>query len=179
MSTWFQAFSRTIDIYSFCKKPFQPFNRDMQCLRHWLWFLASYSARGGNFVSLRAVNTRCNAFGISPFIFQFFSLLFPLVLCFSSPNETVSTPFMPFSNGHKKGVEIVPLFYLILRSWRTHGIDKTIAPTPILLYDKPQCRGTDISNQCRCYCKPYLHSIYKPPSLSIEDKISITPFVNM
>lgn len=69
------------------------------------------------------------------------------------------------------------MFYLVIWSWRTFATDKTIAPTPILLYCA-RC-GIDISNRRRCHCQSYLRRISKPPSSITEDKISITPFINM
>ena len=77
--------------------------------------------------------------------------------------------------GHKKGVEIILLFYLVIRSWRTLATDKTIAPTPILLYcATQQWHGYRQPMQVPLPTLP--SSLYKPPSSITKDKISITPF---
>lgn len=59
------------------------------------------------------------------------------------------------------------LFYPIIRSWRTHAIDKTIAPHRLaisIFYDRVLASDAGaIAN--------HLHRIIKPPSLIIEEKI--------
>ncbi len=93
---------------------------------------------------------------------------------------TISIPNLcPVTNGHKKGVEIISLFYLVIWSWSTNCTDKTIAPTPILLYCATQMwRRYKQSTQVPLPISSS-YSISKRPSSITEDKISITPFVNM
>ena len=66
--------------------------------------------------------------GYADYIFQMFIHKYYLNFCVSH------LLMKQLIYGHKKGVEIVSMLYPIFRSWRTYGMDKTIAPTPILLY---------------------------------------------
>lgn len=88
------------------------------------------------------------------------------LLCSSILGETVTIE-------HEKGVRIV--FCLILKSGLriTYSTDKTIAPHRFcyIICHSRQC----ISNRCRCYCQPYLRGNSNLRSLTLEDKISITP----
>ena len=89
-----------------------------------------------------------------------------IILCFSSPMKR-------FMYGHKKGVEIILLFYLVIRSWRTLAVDKTTAPHRKAYTDS--LSGVGIATDVGAIVK--LSSLLiKPPSLELEDKISITPF---
>lgn len=54
-------------------------------------------------------------------------------------------------------------------------MDKTIAPHRFCYIICHSRQG--ISNRCRCYCQPYLRGNSNLRSLTLEDKISITPFV--
>lgn len=74
---------------------------------------------------------------------------------------------------HEKGVRIV--FCLILKSGLriTYSTDKTIAPHRFCYIICHSRQG--ISNRCRCYCQPYLRGNSNLRSLTLEDKISITP----
>lgn len=76
---------------------------------------------------------------------------------------------------HEKGVRIV--FCSILKSGIriTYSTDKTIDPHRFCYISSQLRQG--ISNRCRCYCQPYLRGISNLRSLTLEDKISITPFV--
>lgn len=89
-------------------------------------------------------------------------------LCFPILGETITIR-------HKKGVRIV--FCSILKSGLriTYSTDKTIAPHRFCYISSQLRQG--ISNRCRCYCQPYLRRISNLRSLTLEDKISITPFV--
>ena len=74
----------------------------------------------------------------------------------------------------KKGVRIVSQSYLNSRSWRTLAVDKTTAPHRLSVYNLP-ISGIGIANDAGVIVK--LSSLLiKPPSLELEDKISITPF---
>ena len=62
--------------------------------------------------------------------------------------------------------------YLILRSWRTFSTDKTTAPHRRAYTEAPS--GIGIATDVGAIVK--LSSLLiKPPSLELEDKISITP----
>ena len=75
--------------------------------------------------------------------------------------------------GYKKGVRIVSQSYLNSRSWRTLAVDKTTAPHREAYTDS--LSGVCIAIDVGAIVK--LSSLLiKPPSLELEDKISITPF---
>ena len=75
--------------------------------------------------------------------------------------------------GYKKGVRIVSQSYPILRSWRTFYADKTTAPHRKAYTES--LSGVGIATDVGAIVK--LSSLLiKPPSLELEDKISITPF---
>ena len=79
----------------------------------------------------------------------------------------------PLVIGYKKGVRIVFQSYLILRSWRTFSTDKTTAPHRKAYTEA--LSGMGIATDVGAIVK--LSSLLiKPPSLELEDKISITPF---
>lgn len=88
---------------------------------------------------------------------------------FSSSNET------GYVIRHKKGVRIVSCSILKSGLRITYSTDKTIAPHRYCYIICHSRQG--ISNRCRCYCQPYLRGISNLRSLTLEDKISITPFV--
>ena len=74
---------------------------------------------------------------------------------------------------HEKGVRIVSLSYPNSRSWRTFAVDKTTAPHREAYTDS--LSGVCIAIDVGAIVK--LSSLLiKPPSLELEDKISITPF---
>ena len=73
----------------------------------------------------------------------------------------------------RKGVRIVSLSYPTFRSWRTLPMDKTTAPHRLDIYSSPS--GSSIATM-QVLLPDYLHGNNKPPSLKVEDKISITPF---
>lgn len=74
--------------------------------------------------------------------------------------------------GYKKGVRIVSISYPVFRSWLTLAMDKTTAPHRLLILNP---HGYRYSNDVGVIVF-YLRKCYKPPSLELEDKISITPF---
>lgn len=76
---------------------------------------------------------------------------------------------------HEKGVRIVSCSILKSGIRITYSTDKTIDPHRFCYISSQLRQG--ISNRCRCYCQPYLRGISNLRSLTLEDKISITPFV--
>ncbi len=79
--------------------------------------------------------------------------------------------------GYEKGVRIVSCLILKPGLRITFSTDKTIAPHRICYIICQLRQG--ISNRYRCYCQPYLRGNSNLRSLTLEDKISITPFVIM
>ena len=78
----------------------------------------------------------------------------------------------PLIIGYKKGVRIVFQPYLNSRSWRTLAVDKTTAPHRKAYTEA--LSGMGIATDVGAIVK--LSSLLiKPPSLELEDKISITP----